>query len=386
MLFELLINGLVQGSLLALICVGYSLAYGSAKVINFPHADILITGGGYLVLLWIAGNKSAPLASAGMAFLFGISSIIFFWPWIKSVNKSLWKNRLISLTIGLIVFMCTLYFAGKLPFLLAAIIAIPWTAILATAVYRVGYLRLLKQGAPRTSILLAALGFVIAIESILLIFWGSPRKVFPSKFIPQWLNVTPLYGDTNIWVAITRHGLIPIDENITIPVYDIVIILVFAIIALSLIFFFQFSRIADAIVGAADSRLAARACGISVDKILGYSFFIGGTIASLGGTLYILRAKSLDPTSGFSLGILAFVACVMGGIGSLRGSILGAFLVSMVISFAPAIPLHQWAIQCLPASWNKWLPSFNLNDWSYGVVYLLMIIVILIKPKGLFSR
>lgn len=90
--------------------------------------------------------------------------------------------------------------------------------------------------------------------------------------------------------------------------------------------------------------------------------------------------------AGFTPGILAFAACVLGGIGSLRGSIAGAFFVSIVIALAPAISLSEWATTHLASSWLQWLPSLNLSDWSYGVVYALMIVTILFKPEGLFAR
>src|SRR3990172_8452343 len=70
LLVYLVLNGVVQGSLLALICIGYSLAYGSARVINVAHADVMIAGGGYLVLLWIEATPPSPSGVAIMAVLF----------------------------------------------------------------------------------------------------------------------------------------------------------------------------------------------------------------------------------------------------------------------------------------------------------------------------
>jgi branched-chain amino acid transport system permease protein len=244
----------------------------------------------------------------------------------------------------------------------------------------------LRKDAPRTSILLAALGLSIALESFLLVAWGSQRRVFPATSLPFALVVRPAPSDVGFWDSALRYGLVKIGPELRLPVYDILIVLVFVFVALALGVFFRTSRSADAIIATADSRFAARSCGIPVDRVLGHAFLIGGAIASLGGTLFVLRSKSLDPMAGFSPGILAFAACVLGGIGSLRGSIIGAFLASLAISLAPAIPLADWVARVAPAHVLHWLPSLNLSDWSYGVIYALMIVAILVKPEGLFTR
>jgi branched-subunit amino acid ABC-type transport system permease component len=386
MLLDLILNGLVQGSLLALITVGYSLAYGSAKVINFAHADVMIAGGGYLVLLWIGATSASWGAALMMAILFGMGTCISILMWLPGRKGFYWKHYGAAACTGMVVAGLTYYLTGQLSLFAAACLAVPWTAALALAVYRVAYLPLLRREAPRTSVLLAALGMSIAIESYLLIAWGSERRVFPSEKLPTALNVRAVPNGVGIWDSTFHYGIVPLSSAHSLPTHDLAIILVFILVTVALGVFFRFSRTADAIIASADAPTAARACGIPVERILGHAFLLGGAIASLGGTLYVLRAKSLDPTSGFSPGILAFAACVLGGIGSLRGSIAGAFITSIVISLAPAIPLQEWAGVYLPTSWLRWLPSLNLSDWSFGVIYVLMISIILFKPRGLFER
>lgn len=108
MLIDLLLNGIVQGSLLALVCIGYSLAYGSAKVINFAHADVLIAGGGYLVLLWLHGVTSPEYAPLGMVILFGMPVLICFWPWNKSIMGR--KIKHFGFPVFLSLFGCVVIF------------------------------------------------------------------------------------------------------------------------------------------------------------------------------------------------------------------------------------------------------------------------------------
>ena len=107
----------------------------------------------------------------------------------------------------------------------------------------------------------------------------------------------------------TEYGIFRLTGNHTLAALDFLIVVIFVLVAVGLALWFQFSRTADAMIAAADVPLAARACGIPVERIAGHAFVIGGAIASIGGTLYILRSKSLDPTAGFSPGILAFAAC-----------------------------------------------------------------------------
>src|SRR5258708_1233971 len=110
MILELLLNGLVQGSLLALICIGYSLAYGTARVITFPHPDVMIAGGGYLVLFWsgvAAGGTDTPLL---MAALFAASTYLAALVWLKPKS---WVRHLIAGCLGAFVFSVTLGMAGR---------------------------------------------------------------------------------------------------------------------------------------------------------------------------------------------------------------------------------------------------------------------------------
>jgi len=385
-IIELLLNGLVEGCLLALICIGYTLAYGVARILNFAHADVMIAGGGYLVLLLIAGDSFSTSICIGTTGLFAGAATIAIWPRRKLNGIIIWRKTLVSITLGLSVFFVTFLFAGKLSLLTATFLAAPLTGLLAAAIYRLGYEPLIHRNAPRMSILLSALAFSIALQSLLLMLWGSTTRAFLPDLLPSWLVVTHGEQGLAFGQSVIEHGLIPITNSISLPTYDALIILIFTVTVLTYEFFFRKTKICCGIIAAADSKIAARACGIPVDKMFTYAFLIGGALASVGGTLFVLRNKSMNPTAGFSVGIIAFVACVLGGIGNIRGSVLGAFMVSMILSLAPAIPLDDWANSHLTESLNEWLPSLNLGDWSYGVIYIIMIITVMFKPRGLFSE
>lgn len=381
MLLDLFLNGIAEGSLLALICIGYSLAYGTARVINFAHADVMIAGGGYLVLLWLGGGSSTSTAGYFMAMLFGAAVCIVAMSYLAT-------NRFrvpAAVAAGVAAFLSVLAFVDRLPFVAAAFLALPLTAALASAVYQVMYLPLQRRNAPRTSTLLAALGTSIALQSYLLVAWSSGRRVFPVDRLPDAFTARPVPIGTGRWQAAFEFGVVPLHGDHAVPFLDAVIVTLLVAVAICLGLWFHYSRTADAMIASADAPLAARACGIPVDRITGHAFFLGGAIASIGGTLYVLRSKSLDPTAGFSPGILAFAACVLGGIGSLRGSVAGAFLTALVTSLAPAVPLDQWVTRIASAETIHLLPSLRLSDWSYGVVYMLMILIILVRPRGLFA-
>jgi branched-chain amino acid transport system permease protein len=381
MLFELLMNGIVQGSLLALIATGYSLAYGTARVINFAHADVMIAGGGYFVLMATTGGSTG--AVLGLGLLFGGAAAVACWLWLPLGQRWTWG---LSAGLGVVVMTAISFTAGRCSFYIAVLIAIPLTAALAAAVFWVGYRPLLKQEAPPTSVLLASLGVSIALQSYLLMCWGSERRNFPVEMLPRGLAVKAPLAPVPFRASVLEHGLVPIGGGTVLPVYDLAILVVFASVAAGLALFFRYGRIADAIIATADARRAAEACGVPIDRVLGVTFFLGGAIAAMGGTLYVLRTKALEPQAGLVPGLLAFVACVVGGIGSLRGSIMGAFLVSLVVAFAPAMPIDDWFDGLLSDGLRHWLPSLRLGDWSYGVAYVVMIVVIMFRPRGLLSR
>lgn len=386
---ELAINGLVQGSLLALICIGYSLAYGSAKVMNFAHADVMIAGGGYLVLLWIddsQGGESSPIIASGMALIFGSAAALGAHYLVPMRLKDRWFHIVIAILAAIVVGSITFACAGRLSFIYAACLAIPWTGLMAVAVYRLAYLPLIRRDAPRTSVLVAALSMSIAVQSVMHIVWGSQPRVFPWQRVPNCLLARALPSGCGFCDSVTQYGVIPLWSGTALPVLDVLIVTLFIVVAAGLAIFFRFCRLADAIVAAADSPNAAASCGIVADRVTACAFFIGGLVAAAGGTLFILRARSLDPAMGFSIGLLAFVGCVVGGIGSLRGSIIGAFIISLTISFAPGLRIEEWLSQCIPTNVLEHLPSLKLHDWSYGLAYLLLIITILFKRKGLFVR
>ncbi|MFA7360446.1 MAG: branched-chain amino acid ABC transporter permease [Candidatus Kapaibacterium sp.] len=371
MILDLLYNTLVQGSLLAIICIGYIFAYGFAKVINFAHPDIMIFGGGYLVLFLISGfptifSKIIFLCIVSASF---IISIFFYF------NSTLLKKILASIVLVALVYIA-FSFSGQYSFWLSFVIAIPITSVLALVVYIIGYYPLLKRNAPRNSILLSALGFSIAIESIMLILFGSTIRTLPTDRIPSYLYFSKINTD----------GYFTVFNSLNIPVYDLIIISIFVIILSFLYLFLKKSNIGRLIIACSENHLAARACGIPVYKTLGIAFVIGGFIASIAGTLLILRTKSIFPTAGFSIGLVAFMACVMGGIGNIKGSVISAFIISFIISFAPAISFEPLLSKVIPLQAISYLPSLRLSDWSYGIVYLIVIIVIIFKPKGILSK
>jgi branched-chain amino acid transport system permease protein len=377
MLPDILINGLVQAALLALICVGYSLAYGTARVVNFAHADVMVAGGGYLVLLGIGGGVGGGWERGGMSGLFGVAAAVAARTYVGLAS---------SAAVGTAVAGWVWLTAGRLPFPVAVAAAVPCSAALAAAVFRVGYLRLIQADRPRTTVLLASLGCSIALQSILLVMWGSQRQVFPpDRLPPMFVTRVPPDG-TARWEAAVRYGVIRLAPGWQAPVLDITIVTTLSAVVGGMALFARRSRLADAVTATADARRAAEACGIQVWATLTTAFLVGGAVAALGGTCLVLRTKALDPTAGFTPGILAFVACVMGGIGSVRGSMGGALVVGLLIAIAPAVPTDRWAANTLPAEWIAALPSLKLGDWSYGAVYLLMIIFMLFRPRGLFAQ
>jgi branched-subunit amino acid ABC-type transport system permease component len=385
MWIELIINGFVSGCLLGLIAIGYSLAYGTARIVNFAHADVMVMGGGYLLFMLVAPHGSVPrFASTGMSVAVGLSIFAVTQSWTAHLIRSP-LGQCTAVVAGSTGALVIWLLAGKLSFWLATIVAVPATAFLASLVYVLVYAPLVDRAAKSSSIFLASLGSSVVIESLLLLMWGSQPLAFAPGTLPNTLVPHLPPNGTSTWHSIVDYGVLMF-HGVVLTTRDAILIGVFILSVVGLGIFFRRSRTADAIIAVGDDRLAASACGIDPNRVLILTFFIGGAIASLGGTMLVLRSSTLTPTCGFSPGILAFVACVLGGIGDLRGSVIGSFLIGFTISLAPAIQLGTLVNRHMPHAIEKWLPSLNLGDWSYGIAYVVMIAVILVRPKGLFAR
>ena len=237
-------------------------------------------------------------------------------------------------------------FGVGLPFGLAVVIAVLVCALAGVLLDIVAY-RPLRR-APRLAALITAIGMSIFLQNLALLIWGGQIKSFPRTVIPTFFFEPALeLGDVVIsWLQVI-----------------ILLTAIFLMLALQLIV--HYTRIGRAMRAIAQDRTAASLMGVNVDRVVSYTFALGSGLGGVAGILVGLYYNAVYPTMGYTAGIKAFAAAVLGGIGSIPGAILGGGILGLAEVFGG---------------------GYISSSYSNGIAYAVMILVILVKPTGLFGR
>ena len=295
------INALQQGSIYALIALGYSMVYGVLTMINFAHGD-----------LFMLGAFACMLLAALLAPLF----------------------------VGLPAFL-----------LLAVVLMLVMTVIgvLGATIERVAYRPL--RNAPRVSAIITALGCGLLIESITLL-------IFPySKSMPG------LYQNQTF--ELYKHAAAD-GSLITLTITNLQIAIICTSIGLmvALDFLIRKTRYGMAMRAISFDARTVPLMGIPANRIISMTFLIGAGLGGAAGMLYGLAYPVIAPSMGILVGWKAFVAAVIGGIGSIRGAVLGGFILGSVEVASKVI-----------------LPS----TYSDLISYSLLLVILIFKPYGLLG-
>ncbi|MGH2921607.1 MAG: branched-chain amino acid ABC transporter permease [Gaiellaceae bacterium] len=226
------------------------------------------------------------------------------------------------------------------------LIAMAFCATINTTIEIVAYRRL--RGAPRLAPLITAIGMSFILQNIGLV-WKGPRPTSVDSILPRG-EVFAL-GD----VAYTWDKLIVL--GFTVPVLLLLILLV------------QNTKQGKAMRATAQDREAAAMMGINVNRTISFTFFIAGSLAGAAGLLYALYVTNIRFTEGFRVGLIAFTAAVLGGIGNLPGAVLGALFIGLVESFNNGL---SWAT---PGS-----------DWTTSIIFAILIMILVVRPEGLLGE
>ena len=256
-----LINGLVLGSVYALVALGYTMVYGILELINFAHGEITMMGA--MVALAVIG--ALALAAPGLP-------------------------GVLVLGAGLVV-------------------AIPVCMALGLLIERVAYRPL--RHAPRLAPLITAIGVSIILQNIAMLIWGKQYIPFP--------DVLPKGRYEVLGAAITD--------------VQIAILLLTMSIMLMLILVVQKTRLGRAMRATAQSRQVASLMGVDVNRVIASTFVIGSALAAVAGVMVSAYYGLAHYYMGFLLGLKAFSAAVLGGIGNLGGAMLGGLLLGLIESF-----------------------------------------------------
>lgn len=215
-------------------------------------------------------------------------------------------------------------------------------SLLAVGIERVAYKPL--RAAPKVSVVVTSLAVGLLLQHLVLQFIGpTPRRV------PR------LVEDIKFQVG-----------NVNIELYQIVIIAVALFIMLLLSLFIMKTKTGIAMRATAQDATAASLMGISNDFIISIAFVVGATVASIGAGLYGMAYPIFDPYIGQMINWWSFTAAVLGGIGDIKGAVLGGFLLAAVMVISPII---------LPVSSYRDIVAFGI-----------LILILLVKPSGLLGK
>lgn len=224
---------------------------------------------------------------------------------------------------------------------IAVALSIVGCMLLGVLIDKVAYAPL--RDAPRLSILITAIGVSYFLENGSQLLFGADAKV-----VPAYTSVS------NIQVG-----------DLTLSFSAIVTVVVTAVATVVLTFLVQKTKLGKAMRAVSEDMGAARLMGINVNTTISFTFAVGSALAGIGAVLYCMAYTQASPTMGIMLGTKAFVAAVLGGIGSIPGAVIGGLLVGFAEVFVSAI---------------------GLSVWQDAVVFLLLIVVLIVKPTGLLGR
>jgi branched-chain amino acid transport system permease protein len=315
------INGLQLGFVYALIALGYTMVYGIVRLINFAHGDVFMVG-------------------AFMSF-YAIARVrLQSWPrlLVPSINP--------FLSDGL----------GSITVVLASMVI---CAMMAFVIERVAYKPL--RNAPRISALITAIGVSFFLE-----YFGSLPFVFSPNFIT---SVRPF--DVTTWV-LNSQGFQTLAKGDQIPARSvifsniaIIIVIASVILLVALQYIVTRTKIGKAMRAVAYDKSTARLMGINVDGVISVTFAIGAALAGAAGMLYAIAFPQVYFLMGVIPGLKAFVAAVLGGIGSIPGAVIGALIMGQAETLSAAYI------------------STPMRD---AIAFSILILVLLIRPTGIFGE
>ena len=233
--------------------------------------------------------------------------------------------------------------ASSLPIYVSIPIVLLGTVLLGFLIERAAYKPL--RSAPRMSVMISAIGVSYLLQNLALYITGGLPKPYPA--IPWISDSITIFGATTKRVTVITP----------VVVIGLVVVLVLLI---------QKTKIGMAMRAVSKDFETSQLMGIKINSVISVTFIIGSFLAAVGSLLYFSSYQSVIPTSGALPGLKAFVAAVFGGIGSIPGAVVGAFIIGICENLIKA--------------------STEMSIFSDAFTFALLIVVLLVKPTGLFGE
>ena len=287
----------------------------------------------YLVSIFLSGislGGQLALIAIGYTMVYGILRLINF------------AHGDVFMVAGLL----GVYASAALPMYAAIPVVIIMTVVLGFVIERAAYKPL--RSAPRMSVMISAIGVSYLLQNTATyITGGQPMTYPPIEFLTRTVEImgTP----TKLVVLVTP-----------------VLVAVLIVLLTQLI---NHSKVGMAMRAVSKDFETSRLMGIKINSVISATFVIGSALAVVGSILYFTTYPAITPTAGAMPGLKSFVAAVFGGIGSIPGAVIGAFLIGIC----------ETIIKSLPSAWN-------VSVFSDAFTFALLIVILVCKPTGLFGE
>ena len=253
--------------------------------------------------------------------------------------------RLINFAHGdmfMLAGLTMVYLAADLPMTISIPIIIVFTVVLGCLIEKVAYAPL--RSAPRMSIMISAIGVSYLLQNAALYITGGLTKTYPT--IPWLAQTVEIFGANTKMVTIVT------------PVLTLVLVV-------GLVLLIKHTKIGMAMRAVSRDFETSKLMGIDINRVITTTFIIGSFLAAVGSILYFTNYTGVMPTSGSMPGLKAFVAAVFGGIGSIPGAVIGAFIIGICENI---------------------IKGLGWTTFSNAFTFVLLIIVLMVKPTGLFGE
>jgi branched-chain amino acid transport system permease protein len=298
-MLELIVYGIVFGSIISIGAIGLSLVFGIIRFANFAHGDLMTTGA-YIALFMVTWALA----------------------WIPDTNfgqLSFGWRMLIAFPVAMFVVACV-----------------------AIALDRILYQKLRRKKSGPIIMAMSSLGAAFILRMLILIFWGAdslfykPGVLRPALQLPLGVKIRP----DQILILVTVCGLVVL-----------------------LHLFLQKTKLGKAMRATADNMELALVSGIDTERVIIVTWGIGGSLAAAGGILYGIDVQ-LHPYMGWNFLIPLFAATILGTIGNIYGALLGGLVIGVSQQVSTA---------------------FIMPTYKPAVAFILMILILLVRPKGIFG-
>ena len=317
-IIEQFVNGITLGGMYALIALGYTLVYGILLMINFAHSELFMLGA-YVGLGVLTVLTSEP-------FIGRLVESAPYLSWLVPAREFFIGGPLGIVALFAIVFLTSMIMVG----------------LLGVLIERLAYRPL--RHAPRLAPLISAVGVSIFLQNAVLLWVDSKQIPFPS-----------VLGTSK---AFTVAG-------VQISTLKVVIVTTAIVLMIMLDLYVSKTRMGKAMRATSQDREAAGLMGIDINMAIMLAFFIGPALGAVAGVFYGMYYGSIVFNMGFLPGMKAFTAAVIGGIGNLRGAMLGGFVLGIIESLAA---------------------GFISTGYKDVIAFMILILVLVFRPGGLLGE